>query len=293
MLTALLQNGKIIHASEYSETKHGFSLRCIDPACGAPVIYVGEGVREDKKRTSAYFKTVGKDIDSKHKPSCGFFEPLEVVDAIEKIALYQSSILESEGVPKQIINLNLKRLDPDYVAKEPNDRREKTEDKEDKVKVKDDRETPGTIGSLKNIVKLLTSYEPDVLASIYLNVGGGRKLPLSHVVMGPERAYDLLWQDQSIPRMNYFVYGKIVEVTKLEKVMYLDFTIDDEERPFTVVIFADYFKYFHYEKNELIDKDFLVYGELRKNTYNNISKGQIIIKSGDYLEKIRAKKSGA
>lgn len=78
--------------------------------------------------------------------------------------------MESEGVPKQIINLNLKRLDPDYVAKEPIERKEKQEEKDDKVKVEDDREAPGSIGSLKSIVKLLTSlpiFDHKVLSMHY------------------------------------------------------------------------------------------------------------------------------
>lgn len=191
VLTALLPNGKVIHASEYSDEKHGYTLYCIDPQCKAPVIYIGASSSSETKR-SAYFKTEGKDIDSKHKENCGFYEPLDVVEAIQKTALYQKQILESEWVPKQIINL--KRLNPDYIPKEPIDRKEKKEEKEDKVKVKDDKEAPSTIGSLKSIVKLLTSYEPDKLATIYFNVAGGRKLPLSHVVMSPDRAYDLLWQ---------------------------------------------------------------------------------------------------
>ncbi|CAG7651522.1 hypothetical protein ACFQI7_28125 [Paenibacillus allorhizosphaerae] len=288
MLTALLPNGKVVHSSEYSEEKHGYTLYCIDPQCKAPVIYVGASSSSETKR-SAYFKTVGKDIESKHKESCGFFEPLDVVEAIQKTALYQKQILESDGVPKQIINLNLKKLDPDYIPKEPVERKEKTPEN-DKIKVKDDRDTPGTIGSLKSIVKLLTSYEPDILATLYFNVGGGRKLPLSQVVMSPDRAYDLLWQDMTIPRMQYFVYGRISEVTKLEKVTYIDMDIDDEEKPFTIVIFAEYYKHFIYEKKDLVGKEFLIFGDLRKNTYNNINKAQIVIKSSDYLEPIRTKK---
>lgn len=289
MLTALLPNGKIVHASEYSDEKHGYTLYCIDPQCKAPVIYVGASSSSETKR-SAYFKTVGKDIDSKHKENCGFYEPLDVVEAIQKTALYQKQILESEGVPKQIINLNLKRLDPDYVPKEPIDRKEKKEEKDDKVKVKDDREAPGSIGSLKSIVKLMTSYEPDVLASIYFNVGGGRKLPLSDVVMSPDRAYDLLWQDLTIPRMQYFVYGRVIEVTALEKVTMIDMDIEDEEKPFTIVIFAEYYKHFSYNKKDLVGKEFLVFGDLRKNTFKDINKAQIVIKSSEYLEPIRTKK---
>src|SRR5690606_32545476 len=192
-------------------------------------------------------------------------------------------ILDAEGVPKQVINLNLRRLDPDYVAKEPVERKEKTPETEDKIKVKDDKEAPGTIGSLKSIVKLLTSYEPDLLASIVFNVGGGRKMPLSSIVLSPDRAYDLLWQDQTIPRMQYFIHGKVREVTRLERVMFIVLEHDDEDKPITTVIFAAYVKCFRYDKNALIGKNFLIFGALRKNSFRDANRAQAVIKSSNYI----------
>jgi hypothetical protein len=283
MLTALLPNGKLVAASEYDEKRHSMTLVCIDPSCGAPVVFV-----EESSRAVAHFKTVGKGDDSRHSSSCGFFEPLDVIGAINKTAEYQTAVDLSEDIPKQVITLNLRRLDPDEISK-VNEKKDQKEVKEDEAKVKEDNDSPGVINSLKGLVKLLTAYEPDVLATIYFNVGGGRKLPLSHVVMSPERAYETLWGDRTIRGLQYFVYGRITEVRKLEKVMYIDFDNADGLHPFTVVIFADYFKHFKYKPEELKNRDVLVFGELRKNDYNDRKKSEIVIKSSKYMEFFKRK----
>jgi hypothetical protein len=283
MLTAILSNGKIIHANEYIGQRHGFTLLCIDAKCRAPVIHVAQS-----ERAAAHFKTVGRgDNEARHKDTCGFYEPLDFIGAVEKTHEYHKAVLENENVPKQIVTLSLKLLDPDYVTKE-GEKNEKKKQESDKVKLKDDKESPGVITSLKNVVKLLTSYEPDVLATLYFNIGGGRKLPMSHVVLSPIRAYETLWEDRTIRGLHYFVYGKIQDVRKLEKVMYIDL-IKENDHPFTIVVFADYYKHFKYEPSEIINKDVLIYGELRKNEYNGAKKTEIIIKTSKYLEFIRRK----
>jgi hypothetical protein len=283
MLTALMPNGKLVAASEYDEKRHSLTLKCIDPSCDAPVIFV-----EESERASSHFKTVGKGDDSRHSSKCGFFAPLDVVGSIIKTTEYQAAIDLSEDIPKQVITLNLRKLDPDEIAK-VNDQKDKKEEKKDEAKVKEDNESPGVINSLKGLVKLLTSYEPDILASIYFNVGGGRKLPLSQVVMSPTRAYETLWEDRTIRGLQYFVFGKITDVRRLEKVMYIDLENEDGLHPFTVVIFADYFKHFKYKPEDIKNKDVLVFGDLRKNDFNDRKKAEIVIKSSKYMEFLKRK----
>ncbi len=287
MLTAFLESGRVIHAKEYDPAKHGYSLFCIDTGCRAPVIFI----EEIESKRKAHFKTVGKGSESKHTPQCGFYEAeLDVVTAIEKTTEYQKVILQAEGVPKHVINVNLRRLDPDYEAKVVDKKEEEKEKEEDKVKIKDDRESPGSVGSMKSVMKLLTSYEPDVLASIYFSVGGGLKLPMSQVVLNTERAYATLWEDR-VPRgMKYFVYGTVRSARKMEKVFYVDLEESGSEHPFTMVIFEKYFKHFPLKPDELIGRDVLVYGELRKDEYKEIRRAQIILKTIKLLEFISRKR---
>ena len=280
MLTALLGNGSIIHASKYEADEHGYEIYCIDPSCRAPVIFV-----EKTERAKEHFKTIGKDASSRHRPGCGFYEPLDIVSAINKTAEYQPTILNSKSVPKHIITLNLRRLDPDYEKRESGVREKKSKDDEE-VKVKDTPDQPGTISSMKGIVKLLTSYEPDILASIYINTHS-RKLPLSNVVLSPDKAYETLWEGQPIPDFPYFIYGKISRVTRLEKVMYLDFHDPSGDRPFTIVVFEKYYAHFKYKPDEIENKDVLVYGTLRKNDYSGKQKTEIILKTDKFLEFIQ------
>lgn len=273
--TALLPSGSIVHSEEYDDKVHGLELYCIDPACKAPVIHVGRS-----ERSKAYFKTVGRDEDSKHKRDCGFYEPLDVIQAIEKTPEYQKKVLESVWVPKKIIRLNMNRLDPEYQAKE-RDPKEETEKDNEKLGIREQRDQPDVISSMKSIIKLLTTNEPDVLSTIYFGVNG-RRLPMSNVVMGPRKAHDLLWSDQSL-RINYFVYGKILNITTLEKVTYLDLE-SDSDHPLTLVVFKEYYRNFTKNKFEdLLNRDILVYGQLRKNDYNDKRKCEIIIKTEKYI----------
>ncbi|OXS55051.1 hypothetical protein B1A99_25055 [Cohnella sp. CIP 111063] len=281
MLTAILPSGKIISAIEYDEQKHGYELYCIDVNCKAPVVFVGRN-----ERTKAYFKTVGRDKGTKHTTNCGFYQPLDVAGAVEKIGEYQSAVLEAEGVPKKIIRLSLSRLDPEYESVERAPRETKEKPDTENLGLKDKRETPDVIGSLTSIVKLLTSVEPDVLASIYFSVAG-RKIPMSMVVMGPQKAHETVWADEAL-RINYFVYGRVIAVRQLEKVTYLE--LEGKEAPVTLVIFKDYYKHFDDDKfNLYMNKKVLVYGQLRKNDYGGKKKTEIIIKTSEYITILKKK----
>lgn len=279
MRTALLHNGDIITADEYDVVRHGSRIFCIDQTCKAPVIHVSKG-----SNNVAYFKTTGKG-DAKHKPCCGFFEPMDLVDSVKKIDEYQQHLLD-KGVKENIVKLNLNALDPDYKAKQVN--REKDNEKKEKaIKVKNDGDPPNSISSVKSVVKLLTSYEPDLLASILVTVGG-QKLPISKIILNQKAAHDSLWSDGLSQNLGYFVYGKISKVLRREKVCYINFEPLDEV-DFTLVIFEKYFKHFTYKNEDLEGKDVLVYGQLRKNQFGEIEKTEMLIKSNKYLEVIKRK----
>jgi hypothetical protein len=83
MLMAKLHNGKVLSSIEYSPESHGTRLFCLDKNGNAPLIYIqGSEVR------AAHFKTSGKG-DSIHKSECGFYQPLDQVESIDKIREYQ------------------------------------------------------------------------------------------------------------------------------------------------------------------------------------------------------------
>lgn len=277
MKTAMLENGNIVRAEQYNGEAHGSRIYCIDTSCKVPVIHVPQS------KFAAHFKTTGKG-DSQHKRGCGFYEPLECVDAIKKVKEYQDAILNKEGVKETVIRLNMNRIDPDYETRTIELERKSDSDKEEKVKVKDDKENPESVGSVKGIVKLMTSYEPDTLATILFNIGGGRKIPLSSLIVDQKEAHRLLWTGEML-HVGYFVHGVIQSVTRREKVWYINFEVANEESPpFTLVIFEKYFKHFSYKDKELIGKEVLVFGHLRKNDYKNEPKTEMLIKSNKYLE---------
>ncbi len=282
MNTAVLGNGKIVKADEYSADLHGHRLSCIDKNCAAPLIYMPK-----TETRGAHFKTTGK-MDSKHSTDCGFYEPLSVLQAIKKVAEYQEDLLQ-KGVKETIIRLNLNRLDPDYVARTV-ERKPKEEEKEE-VKTKETNSQPSNISSVKTVAKLMTSYEPDQLASILINVGGGRKVPLSSIVVDQETAHQMLWSDQTL-NVGYFVFGTIEKVTRLEKVIYIDFEPVNEVT-FTLVIFEKYFKHFTYKDDELKGFEIIVYGMLKKNDHHGRSKTEMVIKSNKYIDKIKRVVRGA
>lgn len=278
MQTAMLNNGSIVNANEYEPDHHGHRIFCID--CKAPVIHV-----PTSENKAAHFKTTGKN-DSKHKPNCGFYEPLDAVESIKKIGEYQEKILD-KGIKETLIRINMNRIDPDYeprtISREKNEEHRKTRD----IKIKDENKPPQSISSVKSVVKLLTSYEPDILATILVSIPGGHKVPISQVIVNQERAHRLLWEEK-ILNTGYFVYGKVLNITSGEKVKFINFE-PVNQIPFTLVLFNHYWKHFSYSEEQLKRKDVLVYGKLRKNDYNDKNQTEMIIKSDKYLEIINRK----
>lgn len=208
MNSALLHNGQIITAAEYNPEKNGQRIRCIDKSCHTDLIFV-----PGTDSSVPYFKTTGKNDHSKHHEKCGFYRILTFEESIRKVEEYQSDLME-KGIKETLIRLNLKKLDPDYVARtvEKEDSEKKAKDPNE-VKVKQENKTPNSIGTLKAIVKLLTSYEPDTLATILVSING-RKIPLSQIVISHDKAHELAWSDQADPTLSYFVYGVIQNVVR-------------------------------------------------------------------------------
>lgn len=276
MNAAILHTGTVVAARDYNVDTHGNRLYCIDKSCKVPVIYVGGG-----DNLSPYFKTTGKN-DSKHAANCGFFKPLNFVESVQKVDEYQDDLLE-QGIKETVVRINFNKLDPDYEPRviEREEKEEKKKD-QDEVKVKQENETPSTIASLKSIVKLMTSYEPDVLSSIIVNVKG-KKVPISTLIIDQEKAHSILWSEESIPGINYFVYGEVDAILRREKVIYINFKPVNNVL-FSLILFDKYFKHFTYTDEDLKGKVILAWGHLRKNTYNDKNTTEMNIKSDKYIE---------
>ncbi|MFT9493867.1 MULTISPECIES: hypothetical protein [Bacillota] len=281
MNSALLHSGKVISAAEYNVDVHGHRIFCIDKSCRAPVIYVA-----GTETSVPYFKTTGKNDDSKHTISCGFYKPLTFEESIQKVGEYQAE-LSDQGIKETVIRINLNKIDPDYEAKQvERNEQEPKEKNPNEVKIKQDKAAPNSISSLKSVVKLLTSYEPDTLASILVNVKG-KKIPLSHIIISYEKAHELLWSGQAVEGLSYFVYGTIEQVYRREKVYYINFKPINNVL-FSLVIFDRYFKHFTYSDEQLIGKKVLAWGPLRQNSFKDQKNtSEIIIKSNKYIEFIK------
>lgn len=276
MNSALTHSGKVVLAHEYNEAVHGTRLYCIDKSCQAAVIFV-----PGTEHSVPHFKTTGKSNESKHKESCGFFKKLTFEESIQKVKEYQDEYLEKGIFRETVIRLNFNQLDPDYQSVQQERSTEQKRKKESDIKVRNENTTPKSISSLSSIVKLLTSYEPDILAQIIINFKG-RKLPLSQMVLSHDKAHEILWEDKNHELKNYFVFGTVEQVLRREKVWYINF------KPvngilFSLVVFDRYFKHFIYTDEELLNKKVLAWGTLRRNTYNEKNTSEMLIKSDQYI----------
>ncbi|MDC3424393.1 hypothetical protein NC797_07715 [Aquibacillus sp. 3ASR75-11] len=276
MNSAILHNGQVITAREYNTDVHGTRLFCIDKSCKVPVIFV-----PGNENVSPYFKTTGKH-DSKHNEGCGFYKPLTFVESVKKVEEYQGDLLD-KGMKETLVRINLNKLDPDYESKVA-EREQSDKKKQDpsEVKIKQDNETPSSISSLKSIVKLMVSYEPDVLSSILVNVKG-QKVPISSLIVDQEKAHNLLWKEEMLPKVGYFVYGVVDAILRRERVIYINFKPVNNVL-FSLMVFDRYFKHFTYTDEELMGKNILAWGHLSKNTYNDKNTTEMAIKSDKYIE---------
>ncbi|MGN7299460.1 hypothetical protein ACTHPV_19975 [Ferdinandcohnia sp. SAFN-114] len=177
-------------------------------------------------------------------------------------------------------------MDPFYESKEvEKDTEQKKKKDPSEVKIKQDNETPASIGSLKSVVKLLTSYEPDILSGILVNVKG-KKVPISSIIVDQVKAHELLWANELIDNSGYFVYGTVDAVLRREKVIYINFKPVNNVK-FSLVLFDKYFKFFTYKDESLIGKTILVYGFLKKNIYKDKNTNELQIRSDKYIEFIK------
>ncbi|RJG21379.1 hypothetical protein [Paenibacillus thiaminolyticus] len=278
MIQARLSNGHIVLASDDSEFGET-PIFCFDASCGAEVIFVpSTGMK------SAHFKTTGKSESSRHRPCCAFYRPLSIPEMISKIADFQNEpdILNSA---KNVINLNLRSLNPEYEKKSV-DRTPADNKKKNEPKIKEPNASPKSITSLKGVVNLLTMNEPDLLSSIHFNIGRGIEVPLSSVIVSQDKAHELLWSDQILPLTGYFVHGQIEKVWKGEKVMLLQFA-EVKNTSFKVVIFEKDYCHFTYKASQLEGRNVVAYGHLRKNEYKGNISTEMIIRSNKYLEFVK------
>ncbi|MFP7442523.1 MULTISPECIES: hypothetical protein [Bacillus] len=271
MHSALLPDGKVVTANEFAPQNHA-AIFCID--CRAPVIFVAP-----TEQTRPHFKTSGKG-DSVHKNTCGFFQKLSFEDAVAKVTEYQS-ILKGSGIEEIVIRINLNSIDPDYEARVI-EREEKEEKKEKKVKVKNETETPQSITTLKAVKKLFLGHDPDVLASIQISIKGN-KVPISYLIRDHNNAHRALWTGELNQNLPYFVHGTVEKVIRRDKVIYINFSTKDSY--FSLVIFQKYFKHFTYKDKDLVGREILAFGSLRKNKYSaDRQSTEMYIKSNKYIE---------
>lgn len=278
MQSAILSNGTIIGAESYDEEIHGVRITCLDKSCRVPVFFI-----KPSESQIAHFKTSGKG-NSIHEASCGFAKKLTFEEAVSKVSEYQTD-LKVHGIKEQVIRLNLNSIDPDYIPKGKNIDPDEDEDKIKKntgVEVKEKKPTPQSIGSLQTVKKLFTTVEPDLLASIIVSVKGLR-IPISELIRPHAEAHKALWNDETL-EVPYFIHGQIEKVTRLDKVWYINFTTVDDTF-FSLILFERYFKHFTLKDSELIGKNILAYGMLKKNEYNKDKPStEMIIKSEQYIQ---------
>lgn len=280
MNSALLSNGKIITAKEYKPDIHGVRIHCFDKSCNAPVFFISE-----KANLAAHFKTSGRG-ESVHTLSCGFYQKLSFQESVDKVSEYQQS-LQDNGIKEIIIRMNLNGIDPDYEARTiEREQKEENKKNETEVKVKDDKEPPQSISSLRSVKKLFTTYEPDILASIIISIKG-KKVAISELIRSYKNAHRALWADEIQQNLPYFVHGVIEKIIRRDKVWYINFSAEDNYY-FSLVVFERYFKHFTYKDEELIGKEILAVGYLKKNQYSKEEKGkqatEMTIKSNKYIE---------
>lgn len=278
MHSALLRNGKVITAKSYVEELHGLSITCMDKSCGVPVIYIPES-----DGLIAHFKTSGRG-DSIHKEGCGFAKKLTFQQTVAKVSEYQISLRE-QGIREFVVRLNLNSIDPDYegktVQREPSDNDEKEKSELDEKALKESKPTPASIGSLKSVKKLFTTVEPDLLASILISIKG-TKIPISELIRSSRDAHIALWQNKTLD-LPYFIHGRVEKVVRREKVWYIKFQAEDTSF-FSLVVFEKHFKHFTLKDADLVGKDILAYGYLKKNEFNKDKPAtDMIIKSNKYL----------
>lgn len=277
MQSAVLASGKIITADEYNPDIHGNSLRCYDVSCKAPVIFVKGG-----DNVTSHFKTTGKSEENKHHPNCGFFRPLSFFETIDKVEEYQDGMLDG-GIKQNIVKINFNKLDPDYEPKiVEREEKEKKPVNPSEVKIKQEKETTQNIGSLKAIVNLLTTYDPGILSSIVVQVKG-TKIPISKLILHSDKAYPLHWTDHLL-EVPYLIYGKVKRVIRREKVYYIAFESSNSSN-FSLVIFDKYFKHFTLRDEQLVGKEIITYGYLKKNAFNQAKKrSELSIKSDKFIQ---------
>lgn len=275
MYSAKLSNGKIVTTSNYDLQS---TLYCMDKTCKANVIYVAKS-----ELKAAHFKTTGK-RDSVHKDNCIYVNKHDFKETLKLVSTFQKENIE-QNVRDHVIQLNLNKLDPDYVSRgieRTGAAAHKEIEELEKDTLKEPVTTPKSISSLKTLTKLFKTAEPDLLASIIISVKGN-KIPISELICNTSDAHDTLWGD-SIYQVQYFVHGVVSKIINREKVKYINLESENSSNPVTLIIFDKYLKHFTYNDKDLLNKEILACGFLKKNEFGGNQGTEIIIKSAKFVE---------
>lgn len=278
MHSARLGDGRIISAKDYLPDVHGPSLFCLDSTCKVPVHYVQESEKVP------FFKTSGKSA-SVHIQGCAFASKLTFESAVSKVSAFQQEFSEN-GLDEFVVRLNTNKLDPDYVPRERGEPKEKEVDPNAIKEIKEKKEKtdkPQTLSTLASLVKLFTSVEPDLLATVKISYQG-HKLPISLLISDYYSIHHRLWKGETLD-IPYFIHGQIHKIIRLPRVWLFNMHDQEKEFFFTLVVFEKYFNHFTYTDEELLERPILVMGKLRKNTFKEGQQNtEMVIKSNDYIE---------
>lgn len=279
MHSALLPNKSIVTAVAYSEDIHGVIINCMDKSCAAPVFHV-----PGTPTMAAHFKTSGRGA-SVHHENCGFARKLTFQETVAKVDEYQT-FFQGQGIREFVVRLNMNKIDPDYEPREvdrtPKDKEEEKPGELESDALKEENSTPQSISSLRSVKKLFMTVEPDLLASIIIAVNG-KRIPISELIRHYDAAHIALWDEQTLA-VPYFIHGRIDRVIRRDKVWYINF-VPTENGFFSLIVFDRHFKHFTLKDEELVGKEVLAFGMLKKNTYQKEKKStEMIIKSNQYLE---------
>lgn len=270
MKNALLPNGEKINAIEYDPMIHGVEIYCL--SCKRPVIHS----KAKYSNIEPYFKTTGKGL-SKHTPGCSEKREVKQIETIKKLNRYTTDISKVNPNNFHIIKVQFGNINIDHMPHgEMNEvSRNNPKKKLGYTLIYSGRQNHslGQITSLSTIAKLLRVNTVEDLSKTVLEING-KMLLVNQFVIDQDQAFEIAKSGNFyIPF--FVIYGKIGFVKKLDKVMFINFDVQDGLKPLSAYIFSGHYKYFTYTKEQLEGNYVLIQGSLKFNEKYNKTEIQI------------------
>lgn len=271
MKNALLPNGKIVNAKEYDPMIHGDKIYCC--GCRKPVSHSSA----KNSNIEPYFKTTGKG-ESKHAPDCSEKREVKQIKTIKKLNKYTINISKINQNDLHVIKVHLGNTNIDCIPHgEINEVSRNNPKKTFNYYLGysgSKNHSLGKITSLSTIAKLLRVNSIEDLNKTVLDING-KILPVNQFIIDQNRAFEIAKSGNFyIP--HFVVYGKVGSVKKLDKVMFINFDVQDGARPFAAYIFSGHYKYFTYTKEQLEGNYVLIQGSFKFNGDHNQAEIQIM-----------------